>query len=167
MKLYDVTHKPRWVDPAKAENFEGLVKCREVLPKQTWEKMIRTVDHAIDKALNTTGKVVWTRAAALFGRGSKQPHADVDHLWSSLEKAVGDGVPILKTLGALLRWRISVRDEEYWLAYTTETEKWDDVEQRYVAYTEYFISDKFVPPDRPTGKIKLDGLAQSWGARIN
>ena len=125
MPLYDVTNKPTTVKPKDAESFEVLLKLKKKLPQVTFDKLVRTVDQAIDSVKpSETSRLVWTRSSALFGHGSSQPHKSIEHLWGSVETIFGQDKYSLIAVGGLLRWRISIRKEN-WLVYRRDSDTLD------------------------------------------
>lgn len=162
MPLYDVT-KPRvsLVRPDNAENYVVLQKLKSELNPITFDRMVRTVDEAIDSCQpSATTRLVWTRASALFGYGTVRPHKHIEHLWKNIESIVGPEVLALKAVGGLLRWRISLRPEK-WLVYRRDSEQRDEL-GKLITISEYWINENF---QKLQGR-SIDDLASKWGARI-
>lgn len=170
MPLYDVTNKNHsLVRPADAEGYEVLEAVKRKCAKSTFDRMVKTVDDAIEDAVQAGGKLIWTKSAALFGHGSTQPKKHVDHLWEHIIKSVGEDKHALMAVGGMLRWRISERKEN-WLVYRREdpTGKIDPDTGHVITISEYWIN--------PTYQYKaatvlrrpgLSDLASKWGARLN
>jgi len=152
MPLYDVTYKPRAVNPEKLEDSEVIATLRRKLHPTTFKRIIKTVDEAVDSIdPSASTRLIWTKAGALFGRNSERPKKHVEHLWDNVIKSVGDNRMCLIGVGSLLRWRISLR-EETWLVYKRETEIIDEITGRVVPVSEYWIKEDFVlntSPSRP------------------
>jgi len=141
MPLLDITHGPKFVDSKKIEKME----CVQVLynPKKmhsaTLERIIKTVDEAIESTVKDVGsRLIWTKAGALFGHKSSRPKKDVDHLWDKIVKAVGDGKECLWSVGALLMWRISQRNEK-WVVLKQDTDGIDPDTGKVITVAEYWI----------------------------
>lgn len=167
MPLYDVTNtKPRLVTPEDAESYEGIKALKRRLPKQTFDKIVRTVDNAILGCKpSQSSKLVWTRSSALFGHSSVQPKQHIDHLWDNVVAVVGPDKECLKAVGGLLRWRISMIENDTWLVYRQETGEIDPIDKKKITVSEYWINNRFVMPAKP--KVELNGLLEAWGAKLH
>lgn len=166
MPLYDVTFtNPRLVNPIDAENYDVIQAVKRKRQANTWSRMVQTVDEAIDWAEQTGAhRLIWTRSAALFGHGSLQPKARVDHLWDNVIAAVGGDVTCLKAVGGLLRWRISLRTDT-WLVYRKDTDEKDPTTGKLITVSEYWINNNFSPPQKKKSSgLDLSGLSQAWVA---
>lgn len=146
MPLYDVTN-PRevLVHPSDAESYEVLQAVKRKTHTATFDKITRTVDQAIDSVKPTNkSKLIWTRSAALFGHGSMQPKANVDHVWDNVIAAVGDDKQCLRAVGGLLRWRISLR-QETWLVYRRKDPngRLDPDTGKVISISEYWIDNNY------------------------
>lgn len=173
MPLYDVTKRPVKVSTKDAENFEVLVKLKKKLPEATFNKLVRTVDQAIDSVKpSESSKLVWTRSSALFGHGSSQPHKSIEHLWEKVESIFGQDKYSLIAVGGLLRWRISIRKEN-WLVYRRDSDTLDPITGKLITISEYWINESFTltPKENPQPKVivrkaNVNDLASKWGARL-
>lgn len=166
MPLYDITNKPVKVEPADAENYIALVKLRSSLHTNTFERLVKTVDEAIESCQpSQSSSLVWTRSAALFGHGSQQPHKWVKHLWDNVESVVGPGKLTLKAVGGLLRWRISLR-KDTWLVFRRDSDTIDPETDRLVTISEYWINNSFQLRKEKEESVDVAGLAEAWGARM-
>lgn len=146
MPLYDVTNANEvLVRPSDAESYEVLQAVKRKTLKVTFDKITRTVDQAVDSVKPTNkSKLIWTRSAALFGHGSMQPKANVDHVWDNVIAAVGDDKQCLRAVGGLLRWRISLRDET-WLVYRRKdvNGRLDPDTGKVISISEYWIDENY------------------------
>ena len=146
MPLFDVTNqKEVRVWPADAEGYEVLQAVKRKTHPATFDKITRTVDQAVDSVKPTNkSKLIWTRSAALFGHGSMQPKANVDHVWDNVIAAVGDDKQCLRAVGGLLRWRISLRPET-WLVYRRKDPngRLDPDTGKVISISEYWIDNNY------------------------
>lgn len=151
MPLYDITHpKDRLITPEHIEEIDLFKAMRSRMPKNTWERVVKTVEEAVDSVQpNQTSRLVWTRASALFGHSSEQPKKWIDHLWDKIIAVVGDGKMCLLSVGCLLRWTIAKRPET-WLCYKRETDEYDEETEKQITISEYWINNDYVPK----GKIR-------------
>lgn len=139
MPLHDVTHgKECLVDPDRLETNPFIEALKRKLPKQTFCRLLTTVDEAIEHSIQGEEKLTWTKAGALFGHHSLEPKYRVEHLWEKIKSIVGDGKECLKTVGALLRWRMALREED-WLVYRRDIEEWDEDTGDEIRISEYWI----------------------------
>lgn len=170
MPLFDVTNpRPVLVKPNQAYSFEFIQAMVRKLNQKTFDRMVQTVDEAVDSQKpSARSRLVWTRSAALFGRGSLQPRKHVDHLWENAEQATGPGEFCLQAVGGLLRWRISRRDET-WLVFRRETGEINPITGKKITVSEYWIDNNFQHPvlarRRPASSMDISRLASAWGVR--
>jgi hypothetical protein len=155
--LTDVTNKPSKVKPSDAESYDVIQAVKRKIPSQSWDRIVETVDEAIESSIQDSGKLTWTKTGVLFGHGSLQPKRHVDHLWDNVIKAVGDDKNCLMAVGGLLRWRISVR-KETWLVYRRETGDVDPISGKNITVSEYWINQSYVPPVQAS----VADLAKAW-----
>lgn len=152
MPLYDVTgRQDQLVDPSACEDYIAIQALQRKLPAVTYKRVIKTIAEAVDSVRpSSISRLVWTRAAALFGHGSLQPKAHIDHLWNAVISAVGDDKECLQAVGALLRMEIAKRPET-WLVYRRETGEVDPVTGKDITISEYWINEDYVfrPKSRP------------------
>lgn len=107
MPLYEFK-KLNAYDHMRIESWDVIKKPRKTLNTNSWDKMVRTVDNAIQSiSPSVSSKLIWTKCAALFGTKSQQPLEAVDHLWRMAEKTFGRSEFSLMFVGAFLMWRIS------------------------------------------------------------
>ena len=150
MPLYDVT----WgtgtpIDPKKAEHAEALEALRKKCHAKTFDKMIRTVDNALEglKPSKSSG-LTWTKTGAILGNDSSEPLEAINHLWQKTDEVLG-GRPTLFAIGQLVKWRVSLR-EEIWLMFRQESKKRDDLTHELIKVATYWIDDDFITPKRNT-----------------
>ena len=144
MALYDVTFKDMFVDPAKAETSAHIQAVQRFYPAVTFTKILRILDEAIDSVKpSASSKLVWTKTGALFGRSSPRPLRDVEYVWDKVIGAVGDDKNCLIAMGALFRWRISLRPG-IWLAYRQDSENVDPSTGRKILISTYWIDSNYV-----------------------
>lgn len=159
MPLYDITHDINGIlVTEKMADVSGYIKAlRLKLPATSFDRVVKTVDEAIGHLVQSgDNKLIWTKMGAMFGHKSMQPKARVDHLWEKVIQSVGDGTNCLKTVGTLLRWRLSARDEN-WLLYRRETGDIDVSTGKNIYVSEYWIKDDFVHIPKP--KVKSSGFS--------
>jgi len=143
MPLYDVTYTDDYeVLPEHLEETELFVSLQAKLHGATWERVVKTVEEAVENAASDKSKLVWTRAGALFGYKSPEPTKNVNHLWDNVIAIMGDGKLCLMTVGTLLRWVISKRDET-WLAFSSEIEEVDEDTGKKIRVSQYWIDDSY------------------------
>jgi len=139
MPLHDVTHGSEYlVAPGTLSVNPFIEALRRKLPKQSFQRLLTTIDEAIENSIKEHGQLTWTKAGALFGHHSMEPKYRIDHLWDKVIGIVGDGKECLKTVGALLRWRMSIREED-WLVYRRETDGEDEDTGDTIRISEYWI----------------------------
>lgn len=144
MPLFDITN-PRVskVKPLDAESYDVLRSVKRKVRSTTWDKMVRTIDSGIEWSIESgNGRLVWTKSAALFGHNSPLPKRDVDHLWEWIIDSVGDQKECLQAVGGLLRWRTSLRDEN-WLVFRRDSNDIDPITGKVITVSEYWISKEF------------------------
>ena len=176
MALYDVTFKDTYVDPADAERAEHIQAVKRFYPAVTFNKIIRIVDEAIHSVKpSASSKLVWTKTGALFGHNSPRPLRDVEYCWEKVIGAVGDDKNCLIAMGAIFRWRISLRPET-WLAYRQDSQNVDPSTGRKILISTYWIDEGYVfkgtrkksksEMKAPADLVALSALAKKFnGAR--
>jgi hypothetical protein len=139
MSLHDVTYGgEQLVDPDRVQSNVFIQALVRRLPQRSFQRLVTTVDEAIEGSVKEHGQLTWTKAGALFGHHSMEPKYRIDHLWEKVISIVGDGKECLKTVGALLCWRMALRDED-WLMYRRETEDEDEDTGKPIRISEYWI----------------------------
>lgn len=142
MPLTDVTHGERLVDPARAEQDPWVSAIARRKHARTFNKMIRIMDNAIQSVVDSghnSGNLIWTKAGVLFGHGSGQVHGDVNYLWDEIIQVTGNGRECLFALGTMLKWRFSLRSED-WLVYKRlDDNHFDEVTGDPIRVAEYWI----------------------------
>lgn len=147
MPLFD-TMKQCEIDPKDLEGSDYIKAAMKKLPSVTFDKIVRTVDKALDNLRPTrSSALVWTKAGALFGRKSAEPLKDVNHLWEK-GNLIFDGVPLLKFVGTILMWRISLRDDT-WLLHRFKTGEIDPMTGKEIKINQYWIDNDYELPKEP------------------
>jgi len=143
MPLFDVTFKDVKIEPTDAETSKHIAAVKRFYPAVTFNKIIRILDEAIDSVKpSASSKLVWTKTGALFGHNSPRPLRDVEYVWEKVIGAVGDDKNCLIAMGALFRWRISLRPET-WLAYRQDSENVDPDTGRKILISTYWIDENY------------------------
>jgi hypothetical protein len=167
MAAYDVgLSRDHYVDPERAYESDYVQALKRVLNKKTFDRMIKTIDEALDDLKpSATSKLIFTKMAALFGPGSVVPARYVNHLWDNVVSVVGDGKECLLAIGSMLRWRVSVRKEK-WLVYKQVTEDLDPDTGKKISVSHYWIDEDFIPnivKQKPkTNELDIKGLEKAW-----
>jgi hypothetical protein len=118
------------------------------IDKRTYDKMCRTIDTELDNLQPTAkSKLVWTKAGALIGHNSVAPHRDLNHIWDNAVPAFGEGKTLLKFIGTLVMWRISLRAES-WLVYREDSGKVDEDTGKRIQICTYWIDNNYVNPNK-------------------
>lgn len=141
MPLTDITnvHRVHVITPKSVEKFDLIKAFKRRAPATTFARVIKTVDEALDALVEQgSAKFVWTKMGALLGHGSNRPKCNVDHLWEKVIEAVGDGKECLMLVGSLLRWRISIRDEN-WVLVVQQTDEYDYEGDKWITVSTYWI----------------------------
>jgi hypothetical protein len=125
--------------------------------KRTYDKMCRTIDTELASLQPTANsKMIWTKAGALVGHSSAAPHRDLNHLWESAIPIFGENKTLLKFIGTLVMWRISLR-EDIWLVYREDSGKVDEDTGERIRICTYWIDNDYVNPNRkPTAADLLE-----------
>lgn len=139
MSLTDVTYDENYeMDPEDLKNCIWIQLLRQRLRPNSFKRLVKTTDEAIETTISPDGKLTWTKTGVLFGYSSLQPKKHIDLAWDRVKQAVGDGKECLLTMGSLVRWRIAVR-EEPWLLYCRETDSFDPDTGKKIHISEYWI----------------------------
>ena len=158
MPLFDVTTRDYYVNPKKAATSKHIQKVMIVFPTVTFDKILRILDEAIDSVKpSKASQLVWTKTGALFGRKSPRPLRDVEYVWEKVIAAVGNSKHCLIAMGALFRWRISLRPE-MWLAYREESASIDESTGRHIHVSKYWIDENY-NGEVPKTQAQLDSPA--------
>jgi hypothetical protein len=113
MPLYDIKGFRLW-EPSEIEEWDILKAAERVFHPETYAKMIRTTDEAVEKIKPTSkSNLVWTKAGAIYGYRSSEPVEAVNHIWHKAIEKWGDTKLPLLFVGSLLMWRISLRPEQW------------------------------------------------------
>ncbi len=146
----------RRMTPASREKHTHLVGLRNKLPVPSFDKLLRIVDTAIDELVDAKagGKIglVYTKTGFLLGHQASAPHKDIEYVWNKVSTTLINKPPglvwtpleerhVMKTIGALVMWRMSVRDED-WLCNFKEVDRIDIVTGDEIKIAEYWINTK-------------------------
>lgn len=159
MPLYRVP-EGKLIDPAKVAKKDVVTAVERHTHWRSFEKLMRTYEEGLDWVVSNGGRVVWTKTGALFGHGSKRPHADVEHLWETVIAAVGDDRLCSIAVGTLLQLAISRRPEN-WLCSVEDTGRVDALTQDPIFTYQYWIGTVSPVARRPT----VDDLRSKWSSR--
>lgn len=162
--LIDVIQK-RKVDAAKEEQSEIIAMVNRKLHPRTVQRIIQTIDEAIERTVQSCGRFVWTKTGALVGRTSKETTKDINHLWDNVIEIAGEGRLTLIAVGCLIRWRIALRPET-WCLYRRESDKRDPLTGNTIFVSEYWIDEDYELKERNLVRSRVQDLAQAWGARV-
>lgn len=161
MSLYDVTgQKDYWVDPKDAQGYDVVTGAKRVVGSRRFDKDCDIVDVALEELVSNgvaANRLIFTKAGILVGHKSVLPHVDVNHVWITAElaypthlltgRAYDQAVELqLKFVGGLLRWRISIRGEKYWLVYRRPTGTYNKYTGKEITVSEYWIYPGYQPP---------------------
>ena len=154
MSLNDITNgAPRLVKPKDAEAYEVLQKVKKEVGAIRFAKDMSIADEAIDKIVDDAlagNKFVFTKAGIIFGtRSAICTVKDYTHIWDTAELAfptVGTSGRVLdqinehqlKFVGGILRWRVSVRPED-WYVYRRDSGTYNKYTGEEIKISEYWI----------------------------
>lgn len=165
--LFDIDMGCKKVIPRNAESYELIQLAKSRLQQKTIDKMIRTIDLALDNCVpSESSKLTWTSCAALIGYSSKEPTASTDHLWRfAAESFMSHTKTTNMFVGGLVRWRISLR-EETWLCARDERNELDIDTGKPIKIATYWINDKFKAPESvAVEKFTMADLASKFNKR--
>lgn len=157
MSLYNVTSKPdKLVVPADCENYDAIQKLIKNMHESSLKANLKFIDECIvGLQPSKSSSLTYTRTGILFGHSSHQNKMKVERLWERVIEIVGDGPECLITVGALLRWRISL-DSNTWLLWTEYTDELDDKTGKRIQISHYWIDNSFKPKKINTAKSLAD-----------
>ena len=139
MSLRNLEFGGKEILPLKHENSKLLTTLKRKVKNVSWEKIIRIIDKAIaDSVKNNTAKLTWCCTASMLGENSPQPHGDIEYVWSLVKEKMGDERLCIMTIGTLVQWRISLREEE-WYCNSVETCGFDEIDKMPIYYYQYWI----------------------------
>lgn len=164
MPLYEVRDLSVY-NPADIEAWDVLCKAKRDLPRNTWDKTLRTMDNAVASLQpSVRSRLIWTKCGALMGRQSDQPLEAVDHLWRKAEKVFGPSKFSLMFVGSLLFWRISLRSDQWFTVSQPHPHGAIDHETgEVIKERHYWINNSYrwVKPKGPT----VDDLMEKFNKR--
>ena len=139
MPLYNLEFGGKEISPLKHENSKLIIAFKRKIKNISWEKAIRIIDKAIeDSVKNNIAKLTWCCTASLLGENSPQPHGDIEYVWNLVKKKMGDERFCVMTIGTLVQWRISLREEE-WYCSSVETCGINEMNGMPIYYYQYWI----------------------------
>ena len=144
--LSNLEHGGKEVNPVKLEKSKLMKALKRASPGVTWDKILLTVDRALDLAIfngetSAGTNLVWCCTGSLLGHSSPAPHADMTYLHDKISKLAGGGRLSTMTAGVLVQWRIANRAAEMheeWYCSKVDTNTWDEELQGYVYYYQYW-----------------------------
>ena len=146
--LTDVTYTPRetFVKPSDIENYDVIQKAMGSLNARSFAKCERILDKGIQEAVNLAtdkDRLIFTKLGMIVGDTCLTPHAHREYLWScALKVFPGDDELAnelrLKFLGGLMRWRVSLRGEQ-WLVYRRKTGNFNHHTGKEIRVSEYWV----------------------------
>jgi hypothetical protein len=164
------------LNASKVEKGDHIQHAKENLDARTFDKICRTIDEAIEDAVNQkTPRLVWLNTGSLVGDRASMPHASHHHLWDAVHAlfpSATDPVAVKAqriTVGSLIKWRIALRPEG-WLVHYRETDKTDIVSGETISTSEYWIKPAEVvlaapPTQRSKRGVTVDDLKNRWNKR--
>lgn len=141
--LVDVTNKPRKVKPTLCKETDAIQTYLKKEHPRTVERVLKTIDEGIERAIQTCGRLVFTKTGIIMGEKSMGPKQHVDHAWDSVVSVMGPDRPCIFTMGALVKWRISLRPET-WLMYKRDSGQYDHLTGEEYTVAEYWVNESFV-----------------------
>jgi len=171
MPLYDVTNpKHKKISPKSLEKSPEIQVLIRDLRKDKFERLKKTIDGLLNNLIpSESSRLIWTKAAALVGHSSEGSKKWIDHFWEKIISVVGPDRLCLITAGTFIKWRISLR-KETWLLNRRESDKWDDIDKKYIRISEYWINENYVLPDnnnkkKPASMESIRQLQEKWGGQ--
>jgi hypothetical protein len=162
MPLYQVP-EGRYQDPIKMRNKIHLAAFERKCNRLSFDKCCRIVDDALrgltpSKASN----LVFTRTGFLVGHQSVAPHADIDYLWDKMKQHLGATVALLRAMGQLIKWRISLLND-IWLCYPEETDMVDEISKMTIYVNNFWIDNAYATPKKQAATIEQ--LIEKFGRK--
>jgi len=143
--LFDVTynHDGDLIDEIQTlKNNEYTNALKRKIHVKSFNRILKTIDDGLDELLKNNNKLIWASNRSLLGHSSTLPKKHIDHLWYNVIDSVGECKNCLKTVGSLLRYRISVR-KETWLLYKRKSDEIDKETNKPISVSEYWINNNF------------------------
>ena len=165
MSAYNVTYgTDELLNPGEIEDSDYVQSLKRHHPSVTFDKLIRLIDTAITSIKpSESSNLVYTQAGILFGHDSVMPKKDYDYLWEKVTDVFGHTEQTLKSIGTLLRWRISLRPET-WLLWVKESDRIDDKTGKKIKISCYWIDENFTPKPKKK-QATLQDLADHFNSR--
>jgi hypothetical protein len=144
-------YKKRTLTPGSRQKHESVTNLKRLLPERSFNKILRIIDQVVDEVVTRNlGKLVYTRTGFLLGHSSAAPHVDIEYIWKKIpetliRKSTSDvwtpleSKHVLKTIGALVMWRIALRDEP-WLVSFLDSGKFDVVTGNEIRIAQYWTN---------------------------
>ena len=143
----------KYRDPMDVEQMDLIQKLESEMHEKSWKRVLKTIDEEIEDAVNkSSAGFTWTKTGALLGHSAPGSHSRINHVWEKLIDILGATRFSLMGAGALVLWRISLRDET-WLMYKQIFDTYDPETGEQITVAHYWTDDKFVPKTKPSKKI--------------
>ena len=166
----------KWVDPKMVEKSDLILNAKRKWTEVNFNKVIKTIDIGINEILKneSDNTIIWVDAGALVGTGdlSKQQLKRVEQIWDEVSSLVANNIidPIAtkivrKTIGTFIKWRISIREETFWLVTYIPIGKKDPVTGEEIYASKYWIEPKY--KKKETGFSKEDLKAKFSKGGLN
>lgn len=142
MGLKDIRGKR--ITASAAEEHPHVQNALNKWGSRTSGKVCDSIDCEIQKVVDHGGRLSWMNTGSLLGHGSGLPPARHKHLWRSVYALFPKDDPVaekerLVTVGALVKWRIALRSEN-WLVHYRPTGKEDIITGEEIHAGEYWIA---------------------------
>ncbi len=156
--LYDFDLFLRKITSKDTENYDRIVRGKKLLHTKTFNKMINTIDFAVDDLQpSESSKLIWTKTAALVGHSSKLPTRDTSHLWDNAFAIFQDQKLTNQFVGGMVRWRISIRKDHQWFcARDILKDRFDQETGKPIQVATYWVNDLFI---LAPAKVKPKGFS--------
>jgi hypothetical protein len=178
--LYDVTNKDVRVKPIDAESYELLIKAKTSLGTVRFRKDCSIIDVELARVIaegEAKNKLVFTKAGFITGHQAIGPKKDIQHIWDSAEIAYPSKLTLnridalagemqLKFIGGLVRWRISLLNDDTWLVYRQPSGKYNQFTGKEITISMYWIDNSYVPPAKTRGFTMSDLSNKMSSARL-
>ncbi len=164
MSLYFVPGD-RFVDPVKVEQSDVIQAVKREAHWKSFQRLLKTYQEGLDWVVANGGNVIWTKTGALFGHGSKRPHSDVEHVWTTIIDAVGDDRLCLITAGTFLKLVVAQRPERHWLCTASPTGHLDPLTGDVINTLEYWLNPAYQSPAAKRAP-SIEDLKAHWGIGV-
>lgn len=156
--MWNITRGATFVCPVHCEQNDHVRAFLKRCDPDDLVRILSALDSGIDhcvEAARINNRISFTKTGIVVGERSVLPPEDVDFIWSTILRLLGDqDRTAIFTMGSLFKWRMALRTEEHWLMKIDETGSTDPLTGEPVKAAEYFLSDSFIPPVRRQKKAK-------------